>query len=145
VPGSIGRAVVDLGRPCCGRIRTGEDPAMQKVNLADKLARIVEYWSPKAVGAVNDFHVKLVKLKGDFVWHAHEVEDELFLVLRGTLRMQYRDGEVRVEPGEFVVVPHGTEHRPVADEEVHVLLLEPKSTVNTGAAGGERTRDVEWI
>jgi mannose-6-phosphate isomerase-like protein (cupin superfamily) len=118
---------------------------MQKVNLADKLARIAEYWSPKAVGAVNDFHVKLVKLKGDFVWHAHEVEDELFLVLRGTLRMQYRDGEVRVEPGEFVVVPHGTEHRPVADEEVHVLLLEPKSTVNTGTAGGERTREVEWI
>jgi mannose-6-phosphate isomerase-like protein (cupin superfamily) len=117
----------------------------QKVNLAEKLARIRELWSPKAVGAVNDFHVKLVKLKGEFVWHSHEVEDELFLVLKGTLRMQLRDREISLEPGEFVIVPHGTEHRPVADDEVHVLLLEPKSTVNTGTAGGERTREVEWI
>jgi mannose-6-phosphate isomerase-like protein (cupin superfamily) len=118
---------------------------MDKVNLAAKLALIREPWSPKAVGAVNDFHVKLVKLRGEFVWHAHEVEDELFLVLQGRLRMQFRDKEVVVDPGEFLVVPHGTEHRPVADEEAHVLLLEPKSTVNTGTAGGERTRDVEWI
>jgi mannose-6-phosphate isomerase-like protein (cupin superfamily) len=118
---------------------------MQKVNLSQKLALIRESWSPKAVAAVNDFHVKLVKLDGEFVWHSHEVEDELFLVLMGKLRMQFRAKEVVVEPGEFIVVPHGTEHRPVADEEVHVLLLEPKSTVNTGAAGGERTRAVEWI
>ncbi len=118
---------------------------MRKVNLAEKLASISEFWSPRAVGAVNDFHVKLVKLKGEFVWHSHEVEDELFLVLAGRLRMQFRDHEVAVDPGEFIIVPHGTEHRPVADEEVHVLLLEPKSTVNTGTAGGERTRDVEWI
>ena len=86
-----------------------------------------------------------VKLNGEFVWHSHEVEDELFLVLKGKLRMQLRAEEVVVEPGEFIVVPHGTEHRPVADEEVHVLLLEPKSTVNTGTAGGGRTRAVEWI
>ena len=118
---------------------------MQKVNLSEKLAHIAEYWSPKAVGAVNDFHVKLVKLKGEFVWHAHETQDELFLVLAGTLRMQFRDGEVCVDPGEFIIVPHGTEHRPVADQEVHVLLLEPRSTVNTGTAGGDRTRAVEWI
>jgi mannose-6-phosphate isomerase-like protein (cupin superfamily) len=118
---------------------------MQKVNLSQKLALFTDFWSPKAVGSVNDFHVKLVKLKGEFVWHAHEVEDELFLVLRGKLRMQFRDREVVVEPGEFIIVPHGTEHRPVADEEVHILLLEPKSTVNTGTAGGERTREVEWI
>lgn len=118
---------------------------MQKVNLSEKLALIDEHWSPKAVGAVNDFHVKLVKLQGEFVWHSHDTEDELFLVLKGTLRMQLRDGEVRVGAGEFVIVPHGTEHRPVADEEAHVLLLEPKSTVNTGTAGGERTREVEWI
>lgn len=118
---------------------------MQKVNLAEKLARFSDHWSPKAVGAVNDFHVKLVKLKGEFVWHSHDVEDELFLVLEGSLRMQFRDREVVVEPGEFIIVPHGTEHRPVADAEVHVLLLEPKSTVNTGTAGGERTRAVEWI
>ena len=116
---------------------------MQKVNLAEKLARFGDHWSPKAVGAVNDFHVKLVKLKGEFVWH--EVEDELFLVLEGSLRMQFRDREVVVEPGEFIIVPHGTEHRPVAEAEVHVLLLEPRSTVNTGTAGGERTREVEWI
>ncbi len=118
---------------------------MQKVNLSDKLGQVNEFWSPKAVGAVNDFHVKLVKLKGEFVWHSHEVEDELFLVLLGRLRMQFRDGEILVEPGEFIIVPHGTEHRPVAEGEVHVLLLEPKSTVNTGTAGGERTRDVDWI
>lgn len=117
---------------------------MDRVNLADALARITDYWSPKAVGAVNDFHVKLVKLKGAFVWHAHETEDELFLVLEGTLRMQFRDREVVVGRGEFLIVPHGTEHRPVADDEAHVLLLEPASTVNTGTAGGERTRDVEW-
>jgi len=118
---------------------------MQKVNLAEKLAQFTELWSPKAVGSVNDFHVKLVKLKGEFVWHSHDAEDELFLVLAGKLRMQFRDREVVVEPGEFIVVPHRTEHRPVADAEVHVLLLEPKSTVNTGTAGGERTREVEWL
>ena len=118
---------------------------MQKVNLADKLAQFSEFWSPKAVGAVNDFYVKLVKLKGEFIWHSHEVEDELFLVLKGRLRMQFRDREVVVDPGEFIIVPHGTQHCPVADEEVHVLLLEPKSTVNTGTAGGERTREVKSI
>ena len=118
---------------------------MQNVNLSEKLARFQERWSPKVVAAVNDFHVKLVKLKGEFVWHAHEREDELFLVLKGRLRLQFRHKEVVVEPGEFLIVPRGTEHRPVADEEVHVLLLEPSSTVNTGTAGGERTRQVEWI
>jgi len=119
--------------------------AVQKVNLSDELARFDEPWSPKIVAAVNDFHVKLVKLKGEFVWHAHEAEDELFLVLHGTLRMQLRDLEVAVGPGELIVVPRGVEHRPVADGEVHVLLLEPRSTVNTGTAGGERTREAEWI
>jgi mannose-6-phosphate isomerase-like protein (cupin superfamily) len=118
---------------------------MQEVNLSEKLTQFSECWSPKAVGSVNDFHVKLVKLRGDFVWHSHALEDELFLVLMGRLRMQFRDDEVVVEPGEFIIVPHGTDHRPVADEEVHVLLLEPKSTVNTGTAGGDRTREVEWI
>ena len=85
---------------------------VQKVNLSEKLAQFQELWSPKAVGAVNDFHVKLVKLKGEFVWHSHEVEDELFLVLQGRLRMQFRDGEIAVEPGELIIVPHQTEHRP---------------------------------
>ena len=116
---------------------------MQKVNLSDKLAQFQEFWSPRSVGALNDFHLKLVKLKGEFVWHSHEVEDELFLVLTGRLRMQFRDREVAVEPGEFIIVPHQTEHCPVADDEVHVLLLEPASTSNTGTAGGERTREIE--
>ncbi len=116
-----------------------------KINLAEKLALIDKAWSPKAIAAVNDFHVKLVRLEGEFVWHAHEREDELFLVLNGHLRMQFRDREITIGPGELIVVPHGVEHRPVADEEVHVMLLEPASTVNTGTAGGERTRDVEWI
>jgi len=118
---------------------------VHKVNLSDKLARFQDLWSPKTVGAVNDCHVKLVKLRGEFVWHSHEAEDELFLVLQGTLRMQFRDREIAIEAGEFIIVPRQTEHRPVADDEVHVLLLEPKSTVNTGTAGGERTRETEWI
>ena len=118
---------------------------MQKVSLSEKLALFTDLWSPKAVGAVNGCEVKLVKLKGEFVWHSHEVEDEMFLVLQDSLRMQFRDHEVVVSPGEFIIVPHGIEHRPVADEEAHVLLLEPGSTVNTGTAGGERTRAVEWI
>jgi mannose-6-phosphate isomerase-like protein (cupin superfamily) len=118
---------------------------MQKVNVAEKLALVTEFWSPKAIAAVNDFHVKLVRLQGEFVWHSHGVEDELFLVLGRHLRMQFRDREVVVEPGELIVVPHGVEHRPVAEGEVAVLLLEPASAVNTGTAGGERTRDVEWI
>jgi mannose-6-phosphate isomerase-like protein (cupin superfamily) len=118
---------------------------VQKVNLSDKLAQVHELWSPKAVGTVNDFCVKVARLQGEFVWHAHEAEDELFLVLKGRLRMQFRDCEVTIDPGELMIVPHQTEHCPVADEEVHVLLLEPVSTVNTGTAGGEKTREVEWI
>jgi mannose-6-phosphate isomerase-like protein (cupin superfamily) len=118
---------------------------VQKVNLSEKLGRFQELWRPRVVAAVNDFHVKLVKLKGEFVWHSHEAEDELFLVLSGTLRMQFRDREVALGPGELIVVPHRVEHRPVADDEVHVLLLEPNSTVNTGTAGGERTREPEWV
>jgi mannose-6-phosphate isomerase-like protein (cupin superfamily) len=115
------------------------------VNLADALSRITETWSPRIVGAVNDVHVKLVKLQGEFVWHAHEAEDELFLVLKGRLRLRFRDREAIVEPGEFIIVPRGVEHCPVADHEVHVLLLEPAATINTGNAGGERTREAEWI
>jgi mannose-6-phosphate isomerase-like protein (cupin superfamily) len=118
---------------------------VEKVNLHEKLALFSEHWSPKIVAEVNDFHIKLVKLAGEFVWHSHAGEDELFLVLKGRLRMQFRDRVVEVEPGEFLVVPRGVEHCPAADEEVHVLLLEPKSTVNTGTAGGERTRAAEWL
>ena len=126
-------------------VNSGVVVTMDKVNLAEKLAGFSDLWSPKVVGAVNDFHVKLVKLQGEFVWHAHEKEDELFLVLQGTLRMEFRERSITIGPGEFLIVPHGTEHRPVAEGEVHVLLLEPATTINTGTAGGERTREAEWM
>jgi mannose-6-phosphate isomerase-like protein (cupin superfamily) len=116
---------------------------MNIVNLAEKFASFGDYWSPKVVGEVNDSLVKLVKLSGEFLWHHHEQEDELFLVVRGKLRMKVRDNdgerEIKLNPGEFVIVPRGTEHLPIADEEVHVLLLEPKSTLNTGNVVNERT------
>ena len=117
----------------------------EKVSLSAKLARVADYWSPKIVGEVNDLHVKVAKLKGEFVWHSHEAEDELFLVLTGRLLMRFRDRNVIVDPGEFIVVPRGTEHCPVAEAETAVVLLEPKSTVNTGTVGGDRTRAAEWI
>jgi mannose-6-phosphate isomerase-like protein (cupin superfamily) len=116
---------------------------MEKVNLAQKLSLFSDYYSPKIVGELNDSQVKLVKVKGEFVWHHHDVEDELFLIIKGTLRMKYFDGreekEIRVGEGEFVIVPHGVEHKPVADEEVHLLLLEPKTTLNTGNVRNDRT------
>ena len=115
---------------------------MEKVNLAEKLSRFSEYWSPKIVGEVNGQQVKLVKFRGPFVWHHHDAEDELFLVVRGRFRMEFRDRAVWLEEGEFLIVPRGVEHRPVAEEEVHVLLFEPASTLNTGTAGGELTRRV---
>ncbi len=112
---------------------------METVNLAIKFAQFSEPWKPKILGEVNDAYVKAVKLKGEFVWHHHEKEDELFLVTKGTLRMKFRDGEKIVREGEFLIVPRGVEHLPVADEEVHVILLEPKSTLNTGNVTNERT------
>lgn len=112
---------------------------IDKVNLAEKFSCFSEHWSPKVAGAINDFQVKLVKVKGEFVWHHHEAEDELFLVVKGRLRMRFRDRDVWVEPGEFIIVPHGVEHLPVADEETHILLLEPKTTLNTGNVRNERT------
>ncbi len=112
---------------------------IQKVNVADKFDLFGDYWSPKIIGELNDFHVKAVKLKGEFVWHHHETEDELFYVVKGRLAIRMRDGEIVLEPGEFAVIPHMVEHLPVADDEVHVLLLEPKTTVNTGTTSSERT------
>jgi mannose-6-phosphate isomerase-like protein (cupin superfamily) len=118
---------------------------MDKVNIAAKFDLLQEYWKPKIAGEVNDAYVKLVKLKGEFVWHHHEAEDELFLVVHGRLLIKLRDGDVWLEEGEFVVIPKGIEHCPVAEEEVHVLLLEPKSTLNTGNVRNERTTETEWI
>lgn len=116
---------------------------MEKVNLAAKFGLIHEPWQPRIAGELNDSFVKLVKISGEFIWHRHEIEDELFLVVKGTLRMRLReDGterEIRIEPGEFLIVPHGVEHLPSADEDVHAVLLEPKSTLNTGDQRNERT------
>ena len=112
---------------------------VQKVNLAEKLALFHDQWSPKIVGEVNDSHVKLVKVQGEFVWHAHDAEDELFLVLRGRLTIELRDGAVTLDPGELVVIPCGVEHRPVAVEETHVLLFERDSIRHTGNVVDPRT------
>jgi mannose-6-phosphate isomerase-like protein (cupin superfamily) len=113
--------------------------AIKTVSLVEKLGSFQDYWSPKVVGELNDCFVKLVKLKGEFVWHHHEAEDELFLVVKGSLLIKLRDRDIRVEEGEFVIIPRGVDHLPVADEEVQVLLLEPKSTLNTGNQANERT------
>jgi mannose-6-phosphate isomerase-like protein (cupin superfamily) len=119
---------------------------VEKVNLAAKLGLFHEYWSPKIVGDLNDSYVKLVKLKGEFIWHHHENEDELFLVVKGRLLIKFRDQDVWLEEGEFAIVPRGAEHLPIADDEVHVVLLEPKSTLNTGNVDSERTvRQLERI
>ncbi|OUQ88135.1 mannose-6-phosphate isomerase [Brevibacillus brevis] len=119
---------------------------MEKVNVAEKFTLFHEYWSPKIVGEINDSYVKLVKLKGEFVWHQHENEDEMFLVVKGKLLIKFRDKDVWLNEGEFLIVPKGVEHMPVAEEEVHVLLLEPKTTLNTGDQVNEKTvTDLETI
>ena len=115
------------------------------INLADKFNLFQELWHPKIVGELNDSYVKLAKLKGEFVWHHHENEDELFLVIKGTLVIKLRDQELTIHEGEFVIIPKGVEHLPVAQEEVQVLLLEPKTTSNTGDVQNEKTVDVGWI
>ncbi len=116
------------------------------VNLADKFSRFSEYWSPKIAAELNDNYVKLVKVKGEFVWHQHEHEDELFLVVKGRLLVKLRDRDIWLNEGELAVIPKGVEHCPVAEEEAHVLLLEPKTTVNTGEERNERTVDApEWV
>ena len=112
---------------------------VDKVNLVEKLALFDEPWSPKIVAELNDAYVKVVKFENEFVWHHHDDEDELFLVVAGRLRMQFRDGDVVVEPGELVVVPKGVEHCPLAEGETHVVLIEPKTTLNTGNVRNERT------
>src|SRR4028119_1405950 len=110
---------------------------MESINLAEKFSLFNDYWSPRVVGELNNFHVKLVKVKGEFVWHHHDVEDELFLVVKGRLLLKLRDRDVWLEEGEFAIIPHGVEHLPYAEEETHILLLEPKSTLNTGNVQNE--------
>ena len=122
-----------------GRIE--RDVKMEKVNLSEKLGLFSDLWSPKIVGELNGQHVKLVKLKGEFMWHHHDNEDEFFFVLRGSLAIHLRDRVVALNEGEFFIVPKGVEHKPVASDEAHVLLLEPVSTLNTGNVRSERTVD----
>ncbi len=118
---------------------------MEKVNIAQKFSLFQEYWSPRIAGELNDSYVKLVKLKGEFVWHRHEAEDEMFLVVKGKLLIKFREQDVWLAEGEFVIILRGVEHLPMAEEEVQVMLLEPKSTVNTGNVQNERTASERWI
>ncbi|MFP6769560.1 MAG: cupin domain-containing protein, partial [Planctomycetaceae bacterium] len=125
-----------------GRAEVGvSDSQNDRVNLAEKLQQFTECWSPRIVGELNGQHVKLAKLEGEFVWHHHEREDELFLVLQGHLSIHLRDRIVELDEGEFFIVPRGVEHKPVTDVETHVLLLEPTSTLNTGNVRNDRTVD----
>jgi mannose-6-phosphate isomerase-like protein (cupin superfamily) len=118
---------------------------LEVINLEDKFARFSEHWSPKILARLNDYHVKAVKLQGEFVWHRHDDTDELFVVTKGNLVIRFRDRDVTIGPGELLVVPRGVEHMPVAEEDCEVLLIEPAGTANTGHAGGARTAPPEWI
>ena len=119
---------------------------MEKVNLEHKLSLFTDHWSPKIVGELNGQQVKLAKLKGEFVWHKHDHEDELFFVIKGSFRMEFRDKTITLNENEFLIVPKGIEHRPVADEEVSIILFEPASTLNTGDTESELTkRDLDRI
>jgi mannose-6-phosphate isomerase-like protein (cupin superfamily) len=114
---------------------------MNKVNISEKLATFSDHWNPRIVGELNGQHVKIAKLKGEFVWHKHDNEDELFLVIKGKLKMEFRDKTVEINENEFLIVPKGVEHRPVAGNEVEIMLFEPSSTLNTGNIRHELTRD----
>jgi mannose-6-phosphate isomerase-like protein (cupin superfamily) len=123
-----------------------EEPGVKKVSLAEKFTLFSDLWSPKIAGEIGDYYLKLAKLKGEFLWHTHDTEDEMFLVVAGRLVIKLHDGDIELLPGEFLIIPHGVEHMPVADEEAHVVLFEPKTTVNTGDVSNERTRtELEWI
>jgi mannose-6-phosphate isomerase-like protein (cupin superfamily) len=113
---------------------------MDVVNLNEKFSLFQEHWRPKIAGEVNDAYIKLVKFKGEFLWHKHDAEDELFLVVKGKMTIKLRDRDLRLAEGEFAIIPRGVEHMPVAEEEVHVMLIEPKTTLNTGDQRTERTR-----
>ena len=119
---------------------------MQKINLKEKFEKFEDYWSPKILGELNGQHVKIAKFKGAFDWHFHEQEDEMFLVIKGSFRMEFRDKTQYLEEGEMIIVPKGVEHRPVADQEAHVMMLEPASTVNTGnLENSDKTKEAVWL
>ena len=116
------------------------------INLKEKLSKFSDHWSPKIIAQMNDYHFKVVKFSGDFVWHRHEDTDEVFVVLDGKMSIQFRDGKVDLAPGELFVVPKGLEHKPFAEKECHIMLVGPAGTINTGSAGGDRTAaDNVWI
>ena len=119
---------------------------MEKININNKLALFKDYWNPKIIGELNQQHVKLVKLKGEFVWHKHDNEDEFFLVVKGKLKIAFRDKIVSIDENELIIIPKGVEHKPIAEKEVSVLLFEPKSTLNTGNQKDNFTKDnLDWI
>lgn len=119
---------------------------MEAIDLSDKLSRFSDKWAPKIIAQLNDYHIKLAKIEGEFVWHSHPETDEVFIVLDGTLVIQMREGDVELSSGQMFVVPRGVEHNPRAEEECHVMLIEPAGTINTGDAGGEMTSaDEGWI
>ncbi|MBK7966168.1 MAG: cupin domain-containing protein [Bacteroidetes bacterium] len=114
---------------------------MDKINISQKLSLFNDHWNPKIVGELNGQHIKLAKLQGEFVWHSHEVEDEMFLVISGTLKIEFRDKTVEINPNEFIIVPRGVEHKPIAEKEVTIMLFEPNTTLNTGNIKGDLTRE----
>jgi mannose-6-phosphate isomerase-like protein (cupin superfamily) len=119
---------------------------IQAINLADKLSLFDEYWSPRIIAQMNDYHFKLAKIQGEFTWHSHPETDEVFIVLKGDMRIEFRDVHTELSKGEMCVVPRGVEHKPVAQDVCHIMLIEPAGTLNTGDAGGERTKTEEnWI
>jgi mannose-6-phosphate isomerase-like protein (cupin superfamily) len=119
---------------------------IDSVNLTEKFSLITKQWDPKAIARLNDYHIKIAKIQGEFVWHSHPETDEVFLVVDGLLTIHLRDGELQLKEGELCVIPRGIEHKPAADQECQILMVEPAGTVNTGDAGGERTiEEVEWI
>ena len=113
---------------------------MKKINISQKLAQFKDHWNPRIIGELNKQHVKIAKLKGEFIWHKHDEEDEMFLVLKGTLKIEFRDRTETIQENEIIIVPKGVEHRPIAEEEVSIMLFEPATTINTGDLDNERTR-----
>ena len=113
---------------------------MKKINISQKLAQFNDHWNPRIIGELNKQHVKLAKIKGEFIWHKHDEEDEMFLVLKGTLKIEFRDRTETIQENEIIIVPKGVEHKPIAEEEVSIMLFEPATTINTGELENERTR-----
>ena len=119
---------------------------MEKINISQKLAQFKDHWNPRIIGELNQQHVKLAKLKGEFIWHKHDDEDEMFLVLKGTLKIEFRDRTETIQENEIIIVPKGVEHKPIAEQEVSIMLFEPATTINTGDLDNERTRkNLEYL